>query len=110
MRHKNGHWVWVLDRARIVERGPRGEPLGLSGLILDISGIKAAQGRLEATVGEKNVLLQELFHRTKNTMQLINVMLELKKQGLGSSPFDQAIEAVQGKIIAMSLVQEKLYR
>lgn len=110
MRHKDGRWVWILNRAMIVERGPGGKPLRLSGLIMDIDGIKAVEERLRLTLHEKEILLQELFHRTKNTMQLINAMLELKKQGLESSPFCLAIEGIQGKIIAMSLVQEKLYR
>ena len=110
MRHKDGRWIWVLDRAQIALRGNDGEPLRLSGLIIDISDLKKAEESLKVSLREKDILLQELFHRTKNTMQLINAMLELKKQGLESSPFNQAIETVQSKIIAMSLVQEKLYR
>jgi PAS domain S-box-containing protein len=110
MRHKDGRWIWVLDRAQIALRGSDGEPLRLSGLIIDISDLKEAEEGLRAGLREKDILLQELFHRTKNSMQLINAMLELKKQGLESSPFNLAIETVQSKIIAMSLVQEKLYR
>lgn|GEM_PF-3190148 len=110
MRHKDGRWIWVLERALIVERGRRGEPLRVSGLIIDISGLKQVEDRLRDAVREKDTLLQELFHRTKNTMQLINAMLEMKKQGPEASGFNQAIETVQGKIIAMALVQEKLYR
>jgi hypothetical protein len=30
MRHKDGRWLWILDRAHIVERGSDGEPLRLS--------------------------------------------------------------------------------
>ena len=110
MRHKDGRWIWVLERALIVERGRRGEPLRVSGLIIDISGLKQVEDRLRDALREKDTLLQELFHRTKNTMQLINAMLEMKKQGPEASGFNQAIETVQGKIIAMALVQEKLYR
>jgi PAS domain S-box-containing protein len=110
MRHKDGRWIWVLDRALIVERGSRGEPLRVSGLIIDIDGLKQVEGRLRDALREKDILLKELFHRTKNTMQLINAMLEMKKQGQEASGFNQAIETVQGKIIAMALVQEKLFR
>ena len=110
MRHKDGRWIWVLDRALIVERGRSGEPLRVSGLIIDISGLKQVEERLRDALREKDILLQELFHRTKNTMQLINAMLEMKKQGQNSTLFNQAVETVQSKIIAMALVQEKLYR
>jgi PAS domain S-box-containing protein len=110
MLRKDGRWIWVLDRGQVVERGSSGQPMVMSGLMVDVNGLKLAEERLKVSLGEKEILLQELFHRTRNTMQLINAMLELKKQGLESPAFAQAIETVQGKIIAMSLVQEKLYR
>ncbi len=37
MRHKNGDWVWVLDRGKVVEWTGSGEPLRLSGTHFDIS-------------------------------------------------------------------------
>jgi PAS domain S-box-containing protein len=110
MKHKDGRWIWVLERGLVTQRATGGEPLKLTGLIIDISELKNVEERLRRALSEKDVLLQELFHRTKNSMQLINAMLEMKKQGHASSGFNQAIETVQGKIIAMSLVQEKLYR
>ncbi|MDA8427148.1 MAG: PAS domain-containing protein [Treponema sp.] len=110
LRHREGRWIWVLERAQVVRRSPSGEPLQVSGLIIDISGMKETEERLRRSLGEKDILLRELFHRTKNTMQLINAMLELKKEEVDSPDFSQAMDAVQNKIIAMSLVQEKLYQ
>lgn len=31
MRHREGHWVWILDRARVVERDANGTPLRMVG-------------------------------------------------------------------------------
>ncbi|MER9331713.1 EAL domain-containing protein [Mesorhizobium sp. M0488] len=47
LRHKLGHWVWVLDRGGIVERGADGRPLRLMGVQTDISKQKAAEAELE---------------------------------------------------------------
>jgi len=110
MRHRDGRWLWMLGRGRVVQRAPDGSPRKVSALMIDVSQLKETQERLRAALDEKDVLLQELFHRTKNSMQLINAMLELKRQELDSPEFSRAIGAVQGKIIAMALVQEKLYR
>jgi diguanylate cyclase (GGDEF)-like protein/PAS domain S-box-containing protein len=45
--HKNGHWVWVMDRGSIVERGQDGQPLRAVGTLLDISRRRARQEELD---------------------------------------------------------------
>ena len=37
MRHRLGHWVWVLDRGRVIRRTAGGEPLWMSGTCFDIT-------------------------------------------------------------------------
>jgi diguanylate cyclase (GGDEF)-like protein/PAS domain S-box-containing protein len=37
MRHKQGHWVWILALGRVVSRSPDGKPLQMSGTHIDIS-------------------------------------------------------------------------
>ena len=40
MRHKNGDWVWVLDRGRVVEWSPDRRPLRMFGTHTDITARK----------------------------------------------------------------------
>ncbi|MBZ9681726.1 MULTISPECIES: EAL domain-containing protein [unclassified Mesorhizobium] len=47
LKHKQGHWVWVLDRGGIVESDADGKPLRLMGVQTDISKQKAAEAALE---------------------------------------------------------------
>jgi diguanylate cyclase (GGDEF)-like protein/PAS domain S-box-containing protein len=47
LRHKDGHWVWVLDRGGIVERDTDGKPLRLMGVQTDITRQKEAEAALE---------------------------------------------------------------
>tara|TARA_R110002096_G_scaffold5863_19_gene27055 strand:+ start:4477 stop:8025 length:3549 start_codon:yes stop_codon:yes gene_type:complete len=54
MRHKDGHWVWVLSRGNITEFDASGAPLKVAGIILDISEQKAA----EVTILETNEALK----------------------------------------------------
>ncbi|WP_162003118.1 PAS domain-containing protein [Microvirga tunisiensis] len=37
LRHKDGHWVWILDRGKVVDRDEAGEALRMVGTISDIS-------------------------------------------------------------------------
>ncbi len=43
VRHKDGHWVWVLDRGRVIEQDADGKPIRVSGTLLDISARKRAE-------------------------------------------------------------------
>jgi len=47
MRHKNGDWVWVLTRGKVVEWTKDGTPLRMSGTHVDISERKHAEEVLE---------------------------------------------------------------
>ncbi|WP_310386222.1 PAS-domain containing protein [Roseateles sp.] len=47
MRHRDGHWVWVLAHGKLYERTAEGEPLWIAGTHLDISAAKAAAELLQ---------------------------------------------------------------
>nr|WP_271253069.1 response regulator [Pseudanabaena sp. Chao 1811] len=46
MRHKQGHWVWILCRGKVTEWDDQGKPLRMTGTHLDISDRKQAELRL----------------------------------------------------------------
>lgn len=47
MRHKEGHWVWVLDRGKNLEWNDAGEPTKMIGTHVDITALKLNEKRLE---------------------------------------------------------------
>lgn len=51
MKHKNGHWVWVQDKGRVISRTQDGKPLMMFGTHTDITERKQAQNEL-MTVNE----------------------------------------------------------
>jgi len=46
MRTKSGTWHWILDRGKVVERGPDGQPLRMVGTHADITTRKDLEHRL----------------------------------------------------------------
>lgn len=48
LRHRDGHWVWVLDSGRITTRTDDGEAEWLSGTFVDISRLHAKRAALDA--------------------------------------------------------------
>lgn len=53
LRHRLGHWVWVLARGGVSDYDTDGRPLRISGVLLDISG----QKRLEAELAMQSAAI-----------------------------------------------------
>ncbi|MCA9440131.1 MAG: PAS domain S-box protein, partial [Candidatus Omnitrophica bacterium] len=57
MRHKEGHWVWILDRGRVMEFDHEGNPLWMFGTLTDITHLK----EFEASLRESEERFRTLF-------------------------------------------------
>lgn len=74
MRHKDGHWVWVLTRGRVVERNDNGEVIRMAGTHIDITdrkrleqNIEKSRERLEVATNSANVGLWEWYPQSGET-------------------------------------------
>ncbi|MEW6719969.1 MAG: histidine kinase dimerization/phosphoacceptor domain -containing protein [Thermodesulfobacteriota bacterium] len=65
---------------------------------------------LMASLADKDLLMRELAHRTKNNMQVIGSLLTLQAAALPEKGFTAALSDTQDRIRAMALVHENLYR
>ena len=90
-----------------LERG--GELFGLSVFAKDITERKKADDQIRRALSEKETLLRELYHRTKNNMNVIISMLKLQAREVGDERLKRAYAETEDRIISMSLVHEKLY-
>ena len=68
MRHKDGHWAWVLDNGRVIRRDANGEPELLTGVQIDISeqrareaALTAIKSDLERSISDRATVEQRLF-------------------------------------------------
>lgn len=92
MKHKDGHWVYILDRGKVIERDALGRPLRFSGTHTDISDLKKAEARLE----ESNRKLQEL--------SLIDGLTGLKNRRALRAQLDQQWEFLNRNKTPFSLL------
>lgn len=60
MKHKQGHWVWVMDRGMIMSRDKKGEPVRMTGTHVDITKQKQAEMDLRTQM-EENISLNEEY-------------------------------------------------
>ncbi len=56
MHHKDGRWVWVLDRGRITERDQDGKPIRMTGTHLDITQRRSMEEKLRRRLEFENLL------------------------------------------------------
>jgi diguanylate cyclase (GGDEF)-like protein/PAS domain S-box-containing protein len=90
MRHKQGHWLWILDRGKVIERDEAGNMARAIGSLTDITRRKEAEERLASSAA----LLADEKERLRVTLQSIG---------------DAVIcSAADGRISFMNPVAEKL--
>jgi two-component sensor histidine kinase len=80
------------------------------GISRDITELKQVEEQLKAALGEKDVLLKEVCHRTKNNMASICSILKLKSALIEDEQSLTILQDIENRISSMALVQEKLYR
>ena len=70
---------------------------------------KQAAALIEASLKEKETLLQEIHHRVKNNMNVISSLLKLHENSVEDDSAKNALRESQGRIYTMSAVHEALY-
>lgn len=65
--------------------------------------------RLQRTVQEKQIVLQELHHRVKGNLQTVSSLLSLQSRSVKDREAVDALREAQSRLSAIALVHEKLY-
>jgi signal transduction histidine kinase len=69
-----------------------------------------AAHQLQSSVQEKTALLLEIHHRVKNNLQVISSLLRLEAGRSEHAPTKGVLKDMQGRIRAMALLHETIYR
>jgi PAS domain S-box-containing protein len=109
-RKKSGEYVWVLDRGKVVERGPDGAAWRVVGTSRENTQMRTAQEAIRQSLAEKEVLLRELHHRVKNNFATLISLLGLQMESVAEDRIKKSLNDLQGRIMSMSLVHESLYQ
>ena len=70
---------------------------------------KQTEEQIKGSLREKETLLRELYHRTRNNMEVIASMLNMKVEISQNEVLKASFQEIVNKIYSMSLVHKKLY-
>lgn len=109
IRHKNGHWLWVLSSGRAVDRNENGYVTRMIGTLLDIDKLKrneillvAAKDSAEVANRSKSDFLASMSHEIRTPLNgVIGMLSLLEKSNLSH---DQIHKLVLAKSSADSLL------
>lgn len=87
----------------------RGNVIGASKIVRDISERKRVEQRILDSLREKDVLLQEIHHRVKNNLAVISSLFYLQATYTRDEPTIKILKESQDRVRSMALVHESLY-
>lgn len=76
----------------------------------DITELMNTQKQLKRTISQKQALLQEVHHRVKNNLAIINGLIELQLDKMLNEESQSVLKATQLRILSISKVHELLYQ
>lgn len=75
----------------------------------DIGDRKKAEADLKSLIDEKDTLIQELYHRTRNNLQTVNALLFMKTVEQAPPDARELATCIENWVFALAMVQEELY-
>ena len=103
----NGEERNVLVRCELTKDDAEGEMV-IVGSTLDVTDLRANEKRLDALVQQKNLLLGEVNHRVKNSLQLVSSILALEARSASENEKAKLLSAAT-RIQAVSAVHSSFY-
>ncbi len=103
----NGKWYQVAVDPVCDEAGSL---VGAVHIVKDITDQKQTNEKLTQLVKEKEVLLKEVYHRTKNNFQMIISLMNLQSRDIKDPTILKIFNESKNRIRTMTLVHENLYK
>lgn len=107
---KAAHMQLSLDLEKLVDLQNQELVEAVSELNKEIAVREEAQEKLQKSLDEKEVLLNEITHRVKNNLQVISSLLSLQRNRITNPESLDLLSKTGHRIKSMALIHETLYR
>ncbi|MDB5367487.1 MAG: signal transduction histidine kinase [Rhodospirillales bacterium] len=106
VRQADGAICWLRATASAAEPGTG----RIFGVLQDVTQVRQREDALEHALQEKDLLLREVDHRVKNSLQLTASLIALQAGATGDEEMRAAFNAIRGRVQAIASVHASLYR
>ena len=105
---KDNTYIWVETSGELVLNGKNGRR-EIIALTRDISKRKQLEMNLNKTIKEKNNLMGEINHRTKNNLMIISSLINLQSLTIKEEKTSQALLDIGNRVNTIAMIHENLY-
>lgn len=91
-------------------RNETGRIVGTVAVTMDITERKRVERQLEEVLADRETLLREVHHRTKNNLAMVASLLSLQAEEIQSAEGKAALEESHDRVRSFALLHEELYR
>ena len=100
---------FALDISKELLKDVNGTVQGFVITMFDITRHRLAESKAMASLHEKNVLIKEINHRVKNSLQLIISLINLQSMNIKDPETEAMFTDLKTRLKSISLIHEKLY-
>ncbi len=106
---KNGS-IFIAQISASLVTNEAHKPTCMMASFIDITERKYAEQALKRSLEEKEVLMKELQHRTKNSLNVVASLLSMEKNGLKDKHSQEIFDSTERRIHSIAAVYDQLYR
>ena len=110
MKRSDGQWRWLRSRDVLFSRDEKGQAQQILGSAEDITERKKMEEDLKRALEEKDILLQELQHRVKNTLAIISGLIGLEVNRTSETQVKNVLQSMRDRIASLAKLYDMLYR
>jgi PAS domain S-box-containing protein len=108
MLKKSGEFLYaILSTSMIYDE--KGTPTGMLGYAIDVTQRKQMEEDLRHALEDKDVLMREIHHRTKNNMAVIQSLLSLQSGQVKDKDALSSLNESAYRVKTLSMIHESLY-
>ena len=100
---------WLSSRMEVVAGAVNTAPL-LTGVTLDVTDLRRSESELRVAVEERDLLIAEVHHRVKNSLQLVTSVLNLEAAAAAGTDAADRLRRAADRVQAIATVHGVLYQ
>ncbi|MEE4537143.1 MAG: histidine kinase dimerization/phosphoacceptor domain -containing protein [Erythrobacter sp.] len=104
----DGTTRWLIVRGESI-RNPDTDELLVVGMLLDVTHIKESEARLHEAISVRDLLIAEVNHRVKNSLQMVTSILSLEAKGAEDESARASLSAATARVQAIAAIHASLY-